>query len=71
MREKMTKMEEVNQIVSEVMQLAFDNGKNFARQQVLDYIQHHLEEDAPISSEDIAGEIEYIQRQEIRDKEHG
>lgn len=71
MREKMTKMEEVNQIVGDVMQLAYDNGKLFARQQVLDYILHHAEEQVDISADDIAGEIEYLQRQEIKEKTNG
>jgi hypothetical protein len=31
MRQRMTKIEEVNKIVNEVMQLAFDNGRKFER----------------------------------------
>jgi hypothetical protein len=45
-------------------------GKEHARDQILDYIQHHLEEEVDITSEDIASEIEYLQRQDIR-KENG
>jgi hypothetical protein len=41
-------------------------GKEYARDQILDYIQHHLEEEVDITSEDIASEIEYLQRQDIR-----
>jgi hypothetical protein len=43
-------------------------GKEYARDQILDYIQHHLEEEVDITSEDIASEIEYLQRQDIRDE---
>ena len=49
----------------------FEAGKNFARNQVLDFIETHLEEEIPITSEDIATEIEYMQRQDIREKNDG
>ena len=49
----------------------FEAGKDYARKQVLDYIQHHLEEEVDITSEDIASEIEYLQRQDIREKNNG
>ena len=49
----------------------FDAGKNFARNQILDFIQTHLEDQVLITSEDIATEIEYIQRQDIREKNNG
>jgi hypothetical protein len=43
-------------------------GKNFARNQILDFIGQHLQEEVPITVEDVASEIEYIQRTEIREK---
>lgn len=46
----------------------YEVGKNFARNQVLDFIQQHLLEEVPITVEDVASEIEYIQRREIREK---
>jgi hypothetical protein len=49
----------------------FDAGKNFARNQILDFIQTHLEDEVLITSEDIATEIEYMQRQDIREKNNG
>jgi hypothetical protein len=49
----------------------FIAGREYARKQILDYIQHHLEEQVDITSEDIASEIEYLQRQEIREKNNG
>jgi hypothetical protein len=49
----------------------FEAGKDYARKQILDYIQQHLEEEVDITSEDIASEIEYLQRQEIREKNNG
>ena len=49
----------------------FEAGKNFARNQVLDFIEIHLEQEVPITSEDIATEIEYMQRQDIREKNNG
>ena len=45
-----------------------DDGKYVARKQILDYIQHHLEHDAPITPEDIADEIEYLARLDLRSK---
>jgi len=45
-----------------------DDGKYVARKQILDYIQHHLEHDAPITPEDIADEIEYLARLDLRTK---
>jgi hypothetical protein len=45
-----------------------DDGKNVARQQILDYIQHHLEHDAPITPEDIADEILYLARLDLRNQ---
>ena len=51
--------------------LGIDDGKQIARKQILDYIQHHLEEEVEITSEDIATEIEYLQRQDIREKRNG
>jgi hypothetical protein len=48
-----------------------DDGKEIARKQILDFIQHHLEEEVEITSEDIATEIEYLQRQDIREKRNG
>lgn len=42
-------------------------GREHARKQILDYIEHHLEEGVDITSEDIASEIEYLQRQDIRE----
>ena len=49
----------------------FIAGREYARKQILDYIQHHLEEEVDITAEDIASEIEYYQRQEIRTKNNG
>ena len=49
----------------------FEAGRDYARKQVLDFIEHHLEAQVDITSEDIASEIEYLQRQEIRDKNNG
>jgi hypothetical protein len=49
----------------------YEAGKNFARNQILDFIEIHLEQEAPITSEDIATEIEYMQRQDIREKNDG
>lgn len=49
----------------------FEAGKNFARNQVLDFIEIHLEQEVPITSEDIATEIEYMQRQDIRERNDG
>jgi hypothetical protein len=46
-------------------------GKDYARKQILDYIKHHFEEEVDITSEDIATEIEYLQRQDIREKRNG
>ena len=46
-------------------------GRDYARKQILDYIQHHFEEQVDITSEDIASEIEYYQRQDIREKNNG
>jgi hypothetical protein len=48
----------------------FRAGKDFAREEILEYIQHHLEHQVDITSEEIATEIEYLQRQDIR-KENG
>jgi hypothetical protein len=45
-----------------------DDGKYVARKQILDYIQHHLEHDAPITPEDIADEIEYLARLDLRNQ---
>ena len=49
----------------------YEAGKDYARNQILDYIQHHLLEQVDITSEDIASEIEYLQRQDIRGKNNG
>jgi hypothetical protein len=49
----------------------FELGLQTARKQILDYIQQHLEEGVDITSEDIASEIEYLQRQEIRENNNG
>jgi hypothetical protein len=49
----------------------FEAGRDYARKQVLDFIEHHLEAQVDITSEDIASEIEYLQRQEIREKNNG
>jgi hypothetical protein len=49
----------------------FEAGREHARKQILDYIEHHLEEEVDITSEDIASEIEYLQRQDIREKQNG
>ena len=49
----------------------YEAGKDYARNQILDYIQQHLEEGVDITSEDLASEIEYLQRQEIREKSNG
>lgn len=49
----------------------FETGREYARKQILDYIEHHLEEQVDITSEDIASEIEYLQRQDIREKNNG
>lgn len=46
----------------------FEAGKDYAREQILEYIQHHLEHQVDITSEDIASEVEYLQRQDIRAK---
>jgi hypothetical protein len=44
MRERMTKVEEVNKIVNEVMQLAFDNGRKFERENILHLLEHHKQD---------------------------
>jgi hypothetical protein len=49
----------------------FEAGKDYARGQILYYIHQHLEEEVNITSEDIATEIEYLQRQDIREKNNG
>ena len=49
----------------------YEAGKDYARNQILDYIQHHFLEQVDITSEDIASEIEYLQRQDIREKNNG
>ncbi len=49
----------------------FVAGREHARKQILDYIQHHLEEQVDITSEDIASEIEYLQRQDLRGQNNG
>jgi len=49
----------------------FVEGKDYARKQILDYIGQHLEEEVDITSEDIASEIEYLQRQDIRENNNG
>jgi hypothetical protein len=46
----------------------FEAGKNFARNEVLDFIEQHLQEEVLITVEDVATEIEYMQRREIREK---
>jgi hypothetical protein len=46
-------------------------GRDYARKQILDYIEHHLEAQVDITSEDIASEIEYLQRQELREQNNG
>jgi hypothetical protein len=46
-------------------------GKDYARNQILEYIQQHFLEQVDITSEDIASEIEYLQRQDIREKNNG
>jgi hypothetical protein len=43
-RERTTKMEEVNKIVGEVMQLAFDNGRKFERENTLHLLEHHKQD---------------------------
>jgi hypothetical protein len=55
----------------EIRKEDFELGLQTARKQILDYIQHHLEEGVDITSEDIASEIEYLQRQDIREKNNG
>lgn len=49
----------------------FVSGREHASKQILDYIETHLEANVPITSEDIATEIEYLQRMDIRDKNNG
>lgn len=49
----------------------FEAGRDYARKQILNYIQQHFEEEVDITAEDIASEIEYLQRQEIRTKNNG
>ena len=49
----------------------FTAGRDYARKQILDFIEHHLEAQVDITSEDIASEIEYLQRQETREKNNG
>jgi hypothetical protein len=51
--------------------IGYKAGMEYARNQILKYIQHHFEMETDITSEDIANEIEYIQRQEIREKNNG
>ena len=46
----------------------FEAGKNFARNEVLQFIEQHLQEEVLITVEDVASEIEYMQRREIREK---
>jgi predicted peroxiredoxin len=55
----------------EIRKEDFELGLQTARKQILDYIQQHLEEGVDITSEDIASEIEYLQRQDIREKNNG
>ena len=74
--------EDIYQVKDELLRMVYDHdwggyqkgleaGKQEARQQILDYIQHHLEHEVAITSEDIANEIEYLQRQDIREKNNG
>ena len=49
----------------------YEAGKDYARNQILDYIAHHFEQEVDITSEDIANEIEYLQRLDIREKNNG
>lgn len=49
----------------------FEFGIQTARKQILDFIHQHLEDGVEITSEDIATEIEYLQRLDIREKNNG
>lgn len=51
--------------------VGFEAGRDYARKQILNYIQQHFEEEVDITAEDIASEIEYLQRQDIRTKNNG
>jgi hypothetical protein len=44
MRERTTKIEQVNQIVNEVMQIAFDNGRKYERESIVGLLEHHKHE---------------------------
>jgi len=55
----------------EIRKEDFELGLQTARKQILDYIEQHLEEGVDITAEDIASEIEYLQRQDIREKNNG
>jgi hypothetical protein len=39
-----SKVEEVNKIVNEVMQLAFDNGRKFERENIVKLLENHEQE---------------------------
>jgi hypothetical protein len=71
--------EDIYRVKDELLRMVYDHdwggyekglaaGKNFARNQILQYIDQHLQEEVAITVEDVASEIEYIQRREIREK---
>ena len=74
--------DDIYRVKDELLRMVYDHhwggyeqgleaGRGEARQQILDYIQHHLEHEVAITPEDIANEIEYLQRQDIREKNNG
>jgi hypothetical protein len=46
-------------------------GKEFARRQILDFIEVHYNDQVHITSEDIALEVEYLQRKDLREEKDG
>jgi hypothetical protein len=50
---------------------AFQAGKEAAWKGVLDFIEIHLNSNAAITAEDIANEIEYLQRKDEEKLRHG
>lgn len=42
----------------------FEAGRDHAREQILEYIQDHLAQEVDITVEDIANEVEYLQRKD-------
>lgn len=71
--------EDIYRVKDELLKMVYDHdwggyekglaaGKQFARNQILQFIQQQIQEEAAITVEDVANEIEYVQRREIREK---